>query len=493
MIKCPNCSAEVEYIEGECEFCCECGGELTPQTQEDNIPEPQLQSSSDDCAKDIFSNVDFAGIFGSKTPKFKSPFDDDWDLSAKAARIADDIDPDEPVSSSKSECPHLKVEYNQNLFFITDSKSVIKLKLTPTGNSLQDILIYMEAERDGGSHTRRQIPVREVLRKNRDIFLQIPFLPEDTPGRIFLVFYIGCKIDGVFEFYQFSVEHKIYDSKQSGTSLCSQITINQEFTSNHAADINYRDSIGDALKKMSEKTLSVNEMIDRLNDLPPKYEIRELSRTTWRPEDILIKGNLYPADKLMLNYNGMSIFLINKPSVKFGRDPEQVDLLVRCGRKSGDIANRTVSRKHAEIVYCDDTVKLFDYSTYGTYINNRKPDSAGVPLDTNALVEFGDIHWKMNIQKCNARLPHNICQLCSANKIKSVTFARTDDELEYYLLIWQCCELGRMIPELADWTIFSRNDCFFIRTPEQDFYHLRPGQSITFRDIKIDVTYFEQN
>jgi hypothetical protein len=482
MIKCPNCSAEVEYIEGDCEICSECGSELkTVETPADS-------------GRNLFANINFADIFKGKSTSDK-PCTEEWDLSARSREIADNIDDMEFGEAEKSECPHLKVEYNHNLFFLTGSTSVIKLKLTPLNDQLQDLLIFMESERDG-SHSRRQIPVREVLKKERAFFLQIPFAPEGTSGRTFLVFYIGCKINGSFAYYQFAVDHKVYDSRQSGSSLCSQITINQEFTSNHAADINYRDSIGDALKKMAEKTLSVNEMIDRLNDLPPKYRVQLLTKTTWRPEDVLIKGNLYPSDKLLLEYEGNTILLVNKNSVKLGRDPEQVDLLVRCGRgKMGarEYPNSTVSRKHAEILYCEDTVKLFDYSSYGTYINGRKPDNSGIPLELSATVEFGDIHWKMNIQKCNARLPHNICQTCSANKIKSVTFTRTDNEPEYYLLVWQCCELGRVIEDLMDWTIFSRNGCFFIRTPEQDFYHLRPGQTISSKEKQIKVKYFEQN
>ena len=480
-IKCPSCSAEVEYIEGECEFCSECGGELQaapPAADRENL----------------FFGINFADIFGEKPAPADRP-SDDWNLSERSKEIADHIENMDFDRSPKSECEHLKVEYNHNLFFLSGSTSVIKLKLTPQNDQLQDLLIFMEQDRNG-EHARRQIPVREFIQKDRAFFLQVPFNPEDTFGRVFLTFYVGCKINGVFSYYQFSVEHKVYDSKQSGSALCSQITINQEFTSNQAADINYRDSIGEALKKMAEKTLSVNEMIDRLNDLPPKYEVRLLTQTTWRPEDVLIKGNLYPADKLQLEYNGKTIFLLNKPSVKFGRDPQQVDLLVRCGQgrlSPREYPNSTVSRKHAEILYCDDTVKLFDYSSYGTYINGRKPDSAGIPLDLNTTVEFGDIHWKINIQKCNARLPHNICQTCTANRVKSVTFTRQDAEPECYLLIWQCCELGRVIEDLTDWTIFSRNGCFFIRTPEQDFYHLRPGQKIISKDKQIQVKYFDQN
>lgn len=502
-IKCPNCSAAAEYIPGESEICCECGSELKPEAVSDpataEIPAatPVVTPVKEPAAggKGIFDNIDFASIFGKKTTFADDS--DDYDLSDRSRMIADNIENidfgfDEP---SLGECSHLKVEYNRNVFFLTGSTSVIKLKLTPMDNQLEDLLVFMETDR-GENHVRRQIPVRALLKKDRTVFLQLPVDPEEVSGRLFLVFYIGCKVRGEFRYYQFAAEHKVYDSRQSGSALCSQITINniQDITSTGAADINYRDSIGDALKKMADKTLSVNELIDRLNDLPPEYQIQQLTKTSWRPEDALVKGNLYPAEKLTLEYNGFTIHLLNKPSVKFGRDPMQCDLLVRSRSiPSGEYPNSTVSRKHAEIIYCDDTVKFFDYSSYGTYINGRKPDRSGIPLDLSATVEFGDIHWKMSIQQCNARLPHNICQTCSANKVRSVTFSRMDSEPECYLLIWQCCELGRVIENLTDWTIFSRNGCFFIRTPEQDFYHLRPGQTIASKDNQIKVKYFEQN
>ena len=479
IVKCPKCSAEMEYIENESEFCSDCGSALKT-------------SAASAIPGSILSDILAAS---SQCSNSMAPTGESWDLSSRSREIAETIESREFEKSPSSECTYLKVEYNHNLFFLTNSTSVIKLKLTPQDNRLQDLLIFMETERDG-QHARRQIPVREVLQREKSVYVQLPFDPEGQSGRMFMVFYIGCKVNGSFSYYQFSVEHKVYDSRQSGNSICSQITIQQAFTSSQASDINYSDSsLGDALKKMAEKTVSVNEMIDRLNDLPPDYRTQYLTHTTWRPEDALIKGNVYPTDKLLLEYNGQSIFLLNKPSVKFGRDPEQVDLLVRCGQgklSPREYPNSTVSRKHAEILYCEDAVKLFDYSSYGTYINDRKPDSSGIPLDLNALVEFGDIHWKMNIQKCNYRLPHNICQTCTAGKIRSVTFTRTDEEPECYLLIWQCCELGRVIEDLADWTIFSRNGCFFIRTPDQDFYHLRPGQKIMCKNALIKVKYFEQ-
>jgi hypothetical protein len=63
----------------------------------------------------------------------------------------------------------------------------------------------------------------------------------------------------------------------------------------------------------------------------------------------------------------------------------------------------------------------------------------------------------------------------------------------YCLLIWECCELGRVIPELADWTVFFRDNAFFIRTPEQVFYYLRPGNAFTINQQTIKINYFQNN
>ncbi len=502
IIKCPNCSSEVEFVEGECEFCPECGSDLTNQ-QTPDIPEQETAHNGKTEAEKTSPDQDPMEVLKKltelqnalKSRQNTRPNDgNDWNLSEKSKKYAENIDSMDVFSTSSSECHYVKVEYNHNLHFLTGSQAVIQLRLTPLDDQLKELLVFMETTRNG-DHTRRQIPVQQVLKKGRPFTMQIPFQPENTFGKAFFVFYIGCKIGKTFKYYQFSVNHTVYDSKQSGNAIITDITINQEFNAQHAADINYRDHFGEAVKKLADKNLTVNELIDRLNKMPPNFREQELVETTWKPEDILVKGNLYRTDKLILEFEGKSLLLFNKENVVFGRDRENVDLIVRCGQgKLGqkEYPNSTVSRKHAEILYCDDTVKLFDHSTYGTYINGKKPDSAGIPLDLTADIEFGDICWTMNIQQCAGRLAHNICQTCAANKVKSVTFKRNDKEPEYYLLIWQCCELGRLIADLTDWTIFTRNDSFFIRTPDQDFHYLRPGHPITYKNKTVNVKFFEQ-
>ncbi len=472
-MKCPQCGSSVERHPGE-NFCPECGAEII-------VAAP-------------FAGYDFSSVFAQiKTAGSEKSFSE---LSAKSKDLADRIESEDFDPTAGGGCPHLTVEYNKNLFFLSGSESVMRLRMTPQSSRLRHVLLFMETQRNG-ERLRRQISVSEVLQNGRAFELHVPFRPEEMSGSLSFVFYLGCQTDGALDYWQFMVSHKVYDKNQSGSSLARQVVINAPttITASQAAEVTYRNSLSDAIHGLGVDP-SVHELIDRLNELPPVFERKVLAATTWRPEDVLVKGMAKPLDRLILEWNGCSLLVLGKACVKFGRDPEQVDLLVRSGRgKLGprDYPNSTVSRLHAEILQCEDTVKLFDRSSYGTYINGRKPDNSGIPIPDRAQVEFGDIHWNMQMQRCEVRSSRNICQTCSANKIKSLTFTRTDGEKEFYLMVWQCCELGLVVEELADWNLFFRNGTFFIRTPDQEFFYLRPGHVIESNGQKITVKYFQQN
>lgn len=486
-MQCPNCKKTVEYIPGESEICPECGAELASSA----APPPQNANA--------FAGYDFADVFSRM--KAAEP-----DLSGRTRKMADQIEQETFEPDEKSECPYLDVEYNRNLFFLSGSESIMKLRLTPRDSRLSHILLFMETRRTDGN-TRTQIPIEEHLRQDRPIRLQTSYRPEQTSGRIAFIFYIGCKVDGKLSYYQFSVDHPVYDPNLLFTTGTPQVIINTSYTNSGsgsidnsirasgAADIHYRNVV-EELGRQLGRMPSAHELLDQQHKQPEEFRLQFLTVTTWRPEKILIKGTPYQTDRLKLEWNGYSLLLFGKDCVRFGRDPEQVDLLVRVG--GGTIGprehpNSTVSRFHAEVVYCEDSVVFTDHSTYGTYINGRRPDTKGIVIPEKALIEFGDIHWQMNLQNCASRAPHNICQTCRANRIKSMTFKRTDEEKECYLLVWQCCELGLLLEELTDWSVFFRNELFFIRTPDQEFYHLRPGQSIESNGQKIKVRYFKQN
>lgn len=523
-IKCPNCSAEVEYIEDECVFCEECGQDLKCDTAENTDHKIVTENDIRDVvAADRTSPKEKVYSAANSANTQENLFDPDY-FKKLAAKIGINSTPIENLAASSkymsdnldrmnfsaeamaSDCEYLDVEYNRNLFFLSGSNAVMKLRITPLKNELQKILLFMEVQKFD-QNIRREIPVDEMVMRNRQITLQVPYTPEQMSGRVTIVFYVGCKTAKGCSYYKFSVEHKIYDPNQSGSSLGQQVIINNSYvaeqgstidTSIHAHEagtIQYRNIVEDAIKQMGSNP-SVHDLVDRLNDLPEWYERKQLVPTTWAPENIMIRGTRFPADKLVLEWNGKIFYLIQKNCVKFGRNADQVDIVVRSSNKSlgpRDYPNSTVSRLHTEIFYCDDVVTVMDHSTWGTYINERRPTGAGLPLAENAKFEFGDIHWQMNLQKCQMRHSHNICQTCTANKIKSMTFTPLEnDGNEYYFLIWQCCELGLVIEELSNWTVFARDGYFFIRTPDQEFFHLRPGEPIVTGKNKFNVKYFQQ-
>lgn len=480
------------YVAGDCEICPECGAELIPRKPADR-PE-----------KTLFAGYDFQTVFSQIKQGFAGE-DSGVGLSERSKNMAEKIDSEKNDTPSQDECPYLEVAYNRNLFFLSGSESIMKLRLIPKDVGLRHVLVFLEIAR-AETNIRRQIPVKEILRKDRPFYLQIPFLPDQASGCLAITYYIGCQTGRGIFYYQFSVEHKVYDPNQSGANLGRQVIINTTYTAgdnasidtsvraSEAGEINSRNVVEDAIRQLGHDP-SVHELIDRLNELPPDFEVKRLAETIWRPEDMMVNGNIYPADRLLLEWNDLLLFFIGKTCVKLGRDPKKVDLVIHSGGdKLGSLEypNSTVSRLHAEILYCGDSVKFFDRSSFGTYINGRKPDSAGIPVQDTALVEFGDIHWQMNMQRCAMRSSRDICQTCRAEQIKSVTFTRTDGEKEYYFLVWQCCELGQVIEALSDWSVFFRNGAFFIRTPEQEFRYLRPGQIIESGSQKIQVKYFHQ-
>ena len=490
---CPKCKKIVEYIPGESIFCPECGADLP-------VPDSEGKQEQEDFSwKELLAVCSESGASGivSKVQPQESTEKSSWDLLRISREMAEHLESDEDgivIPEMMSGIPPLKVEYNKNIFFISGMQSVIKFRLTPLSSDLSNVLIFLVSLRSGDLF-RRQIPITEILQKGKPFYLSIPFNPDSCSGNISITFYIGCQTGHVVKYYQFTVEHIVYNPNQSSAALGSQIVINQRFDAQQAADISYQDNIGDAVRELAGKNLTANELISRLNEQPPIFKTQVLTESTWRPEDILVRGDLYHSDKLMLEWNGFSILLLGKKQLILGRNITHSDLIVHSGGdKLGpqDYPNRTVSRKHAEINYCKDHVKLFDHSSYGTYINGQLPGEQGMRLPESALVEFGDIHWKLIIQECGIRSSRNICQTCQGERVKCAVFQRTDEEKECYLLIWQCCELGRIFDELVDWDIFYRNNAFFIRTPEQDFFYLRPGHSIESCNQKINVKYFQQ-
>ena len=77
MMKCPNCSAKVEFIEGESEICSECGSELKPHSN---------------AAEANSFGIDFTTLLGSIVNPGKDQEEEVWNLSARSKAAAENID-----------------------------------------------------------------------------------------------------------------------------------------------------------------------------------------------------------------------------------------------------------------------------------------------------------------------------------------------------------------------------------------------------------------
>ena len=489
-IKCPNCGFDADFKPGKFIRYPECGSKLKPQKSETNIFSgmdlSDLLSKAAKAERKSATPRDKGSAPGepSKTPPFterSNPAEEKPDM--EFGRKSSDGD------------HHLEIEYNRNLFFLRGYSSVMRLRLTPCTNMLKGVMLFMETQGRTG-RVLREIPVTALLQHGVPIEVRLSYTPEEVSGRAAFDFYVGCILGSETKCYQFTVEHKIYDPDLPSTTV-RDININGPTITNSgpASDINIHGNNGDALNGIFSRFPTVHELIERMNDLPVDFVRQELRGTTWSPEKALIGGNPYPDDRLILEWNGKRLLLLGKKAVKLGRsmDPKfGNDLIVRMKEGGKEGPSRTVSRSHAVILYNGDSVQLIDKSCNGTYINDRRADGAGVPIPDNAMIEFGDIPFQVSLQVCRKRQSHFFCQTCDAQRIKSMTFVPKEGEPEYYLLVWECCELGQVIPELADSTVFFRNDTFFIRTPEQYFHYLRPGKTFKVNQQTITVNYFNQ-
>ena len=71
--------------------------------------------------------------------------------------------------------------------------------------------------------------------------------------------------------------------------------------------------------------------------------------------------------------------------------------------------------------------------------------------------------------------------------------SRNDKLPETFVFLWQCCDLGEILPELNGITVYRRNEGFILENKEHMFYLLYPGFSMDLgRGQKLEVDRFFQ-
>ena len=454
MKTCPQCKKEIEFVPGETRFCEHCRASLDEE-------KPFSDSSISD-----------------KMPRQQRCY-----TLPGAEQIV------------VSDCKCLKIRYNKNTFLLKDKNAALKIELTPLQDNLKEVTIFMQHSDDTRCKLQ-ELPVQQMLKKNKPVVVTKNFNPGADSGQMTLKFYVGCRLDKEVNYYLFTATHCIYDPDCSKEEF-KQIIINQNFNASDAADINFYGGVLENLEKISGKT--ANDMIASLGSMPDAFVPQTLEKIKYDPVIMEINAesgeDLYLTEKLMLKWNGYKFYLLSSPRITLGRSRQSCDLVVRkCGIPAEEKPNRTVSREHAVVEYHEELVEIKDKSSFGTWIDQKKLSGESATLPREANIDFGDIRWHMSTQYCE-QTAHGIkmCKTCLRKKIKSMTFSDNGAAKEFYLLVWQCCELGRIIEDLAGWNVFYRNNAFIIRTPEGKRKILSPGTQIECYNQTIEVFDFYQH
>ena len=458
---CPSCQHIVESPEGTVpRFCEECGSAFVQEAASpDAVPPAPAERS---------------GVYS-------------WDLAARSREMALQLGAYQPASPLVS-CEHLKVEYRDNLYFLAGAQIPIEMKITPLLKETQSILIWFSPQIAGEKSVARDIPVDANISMGKPFTLHVPYLSGETVfGVVPFRFYFACINENDVRYYQMTTLHQVFRKDQSVESLVSQITINASEAGTINANLNELLAHG--------RSRSANELLEQLNRSNRQFTVASLEETAWRPESSRVEGIPYECDRLTLAIEGHLYQLVSKPVIKLGREPSMVDVVIADRKTTTSLRehpNNTVSGIQTEIHYCGDSINFFDRSRHGTYINDIRPRNEGMRLPNEATVEFGDIHWRMEIQHCEQKSSGFICKTCLGHHVKSLSFTRKDTVPESYVLLWECCELGYLDRHLAGFAVHRRNNGFILRTPDQKFLHLVPGKKMPFGNIVIETKIFQQ-
>lgn len=464
-MECPYCQ---EFIDDDSAFCEFCGKELVEATR---------CSSHQDAPP--------AELGGDET---LAPMES-WDLQTaakamlnKAKQAASPADVDELPAT---DCPWLHVEYAINRFLMAGAQMPLELRIRIEHEDVQHVMMWFCAV-IGGKQEFHRIETEE-LAFSRLIPLVVPYYLSDASigGMLNAKFYFGCVLANKIVFHQMDVRHTIYTKGQSAQSIIANIS---------ASDGSVVD-LG-SLKTMASHAHNGDALIERANREPAKFKPMPLTPTAWRPERLLIEGQTYQVDTITLEHAGHLYHICGKFSVKIGRKAGQNDLVVRAGDRSlneTEWPNNTVSRTHAQIHYCGDTVNIIDTSSYGIFINGIKPEiggNAGVPLPSEAEIRMGDISFQLDTQYCEQRPFDPICQNCLSDRVKCLALHNKEHCTETQLMVWQCCDLGYFNRALEGFRVIRRNGGFILRTPTGKLMHAVPGMNVSENEAALMIKHY---
>ncbi len=464
-MQCPFCNKNIDADVVFCEFC---GKELSTQSYHKTSEIEKNRLSTSIAAFDISEVA-------------KTMLDE--------TKQANTAYRDESVQENPlNRCNDLRVEYAVNRFLLAGAQMSLEMRIKIESHSIKSVFLWFVTE-IGEKKEVKRIPTDELcIEEFRPVIIPCYIRDTDLEGMVTVSFYFACISDQDISFYQMAVKHVIYKKGLSTQSIIANIS------ADGGSVVDMRN-----LKSLASGTSDGDALLERANREPPQYKLMPLTTTNWRPEREFIEGSPHICDMLTLEYNGCIVHIIGKKIINIGRKHELNDIVIldyKNGDNDNEWPNNTVSRKHARIEYCGDTVALHDYSSFGTFINekNVKTDENSIAmLPEQAELKLGDIKLYTAEQMCGHRGDSQLCQNCIASKIKSLVISREEYIRESFIFIWECCSLSFIAKELKDYIIYRRNESFIMRLPDGHCFYLIPGTNICHDRLNITVKTFKQH
>lgn len=379
------------------------------------------------------------------------------------------------------ECKCLKVEFNCNVFAITDYNSMVELRLTRLGDDLKDVEIYWTI----GQNDPMKRAQMDVSLKNVKIGCSIPVnleFQKETAGCYELKIFFYVRTKGGDHRYMFSDKCTIYNGQEKVEPGKFVFHINN--STQHAADIK------ENVINIADQQKTTNKLIDALREYP-QYVSRALYWTNREFEKEVPLATTpplpqpEPMERVLLRIGSYKLFALGKSSIRLGRVKEGNDLQIRIpGKAENEKPNGFISQYHGILEIVEGTrIRYKDLSTNGTILNHGKraprDQFTELPSSGRTLMTFGG----------NGGIELELAPCFDENhRISSLMLLHQDSRIrEGYLMVPCSMRLGDVFNAMDGFVLFFRNGCFLLKTPDGKECTLHMGKDVQYKNIKIGV------
>ena len=295
--------------------------------------------------------------------------------------------------ASRSDCPDLEVQYNNNCVFVMNMQSTFDLMIRPQADGIRSF--YVEV-RQSGRRLVREEPM-EVLKRGVPVPLSLNYTPLNTsPGSVAFNIVVGYRLNGQPKLFVATRKHTLHSGKEDPRRVCESLVIEvkNNIQQGHAGDIKVDQDFKDLKNLLGRKdSLTLDkEFIGLINQRPIWTPLPLAECEAGAAEPAGRRKDALPPRLLLQPSNGDGNLLLSLQSrLQIGRARE-CDVVTRSRDASGQedpAASQRLSRFHACVEWRNQQAVLMDRG-YQPGETQGRPSVAGVWVDGKRLAAGGE-------------------------------------------------------------------------------------------------------